>query len=133
MTVFFEAPHRIRRTLDDVSSQCVNRPIFVAREITKKNETLVVRAIQASQEWEDVPELGEFTVIVGLQNGSRTSEAVDPQEMVEMFWRLTNAAALDDELSLELVAHTFETTTADVRKVLKRHRILVMNQNSDTA
>ena len=39
--VFFEAPHKLRRTLKDLCL-FVNRPIFVAREITKIHEELIL-------------------------------------------------------------------------------------------
>lgn len=60
--VFFEAPHKLRRTLEDLVI-LVNRPIFVARELTKLHEELV---------WGTPTELllkfenpyGEFTLII---------------------------------------------------------------------
>ena len=60
--VFFEAPHKLRKTLDELSS-LVDRPIFVARELTKLHEELI---------WATPNELlmkfenphGEFTLIV---------------------------------------------------------------------
>ena len=40
--VVYEAPHRARRTLDDLRSACGDeRPIVVARELTKLHETVV--------------------------------------------------------------------------------------------
>lgn len=56
--VFFEAPHRIRKTLAELRLRLGNRPITGARELTKAHE-----------EWftDDVipQERGEFVVIVG--------------------------------------------------------------------
>lgn len=41
-TVLYEAPHRARRTLDDLRAACGDdRPIAVARELTKLHETTV--------------------------------------------------------------------------------------------
>ena len=40
VVLFFEAPHRARRTLEDVLDS-VKRPIVVGRELTKVNEELV--------------------------------------------------------------------------------------------
>src|SRR5215510_6899047 len=39
--VFFEAPHRIARTLEELASKIGNRPIFLGRELTKSHEELV--------------------------------------------------------------------------------------------
>ena len=60
--VFFEAPHKLRRTLEDLVV-LVNRPIFIGRELTKLHEELV---------WATPAELlvkfdnpyGEFTLII---------------------------------------------------------------------
>ena len=38
--IFFEAPHKLRRTLEELRL-LVNRPIFVARELTKLHEELL--------------------------------------------------------------------------------------------
>ncbi len=42
VVVFFEAPHRIERTLSDLRATVVKRPIIVCREITKIHEQLVI-------------------------------------------------------------------------------------------
>ena len=60
--VFFEAPHKVRKTLEDLDS-LVDYPIFVARELTKLHEELI---------WGSPSDLiakfhnphGEFTVII---------------------------------------------------------------------
>jgi 16S rRNA (cytidine1402-2'-O)-methyltransferase len=60
--VFFEAPHRVQKTLDELS-ELVDRPIFLARELTKLHEELL---------WSRPKDLaakfsnphGEFTLIV---------------------------------------------------------------------
>ena len=39
--VFFEAPHRIAKTLEDIASVLVDRPIVVGREMTKLHEEFI--------------------------------------------------------------------------------------------
>ncbi len=39
--VFFEAPHRIRKTLEAISTLLVDRPIIISRELTKIHEEVV--------------------------------------------------------------------------------------------
>ena len=62
--VFFEAPHRIRRTLEALSEVLEpDRTVGIARELTKAHEELVVRPIsELSQSLKEVR--GEFTVLV---------------------------------------------------------------------
>jgi 16S rRNA (cytidine1402-2'-O)-methyltransferase len=62
--VCFEAPHRITRTLAEIRSVMVERPIIVVRELTKKHEEWLQTA-------DAPPERGEFTILIG-----RTPEIV---------------------------------------------------------
>ena len=43
--VFFEAPHRVERTMGDIASKLGNRPIVAGRELTKFHESLVEQPI----------------------------------------------------------------------------------------
>jgi len=65
--VFYEAPHRILDTLSDVQAVCGDRPVVVARELTKMHEEFLrgtadeVRAELAAR-----PSVkGEITLIIG--------------------------------------------------------------------
>ena len=61
--VLYEAPHRIRDTLQDIQSIFGNRPVCIARELTKTHEELVVRPITDIINNLAEPR-GEFTVII---------------------------------------------------------------------
>jgi 16S rRNA (cytidine1402-2'-O)-methyltransferase len=64
LAVFFEAPHRIRRTLTDLSGQLrPDRQIAIGRELTKVHEELVVCTIEQHLEHFTEPK-GEFTILV---------------------------------------------------------------------
>lgn len=65
VVVFYEAPHRIRRTLQDVLEIRGDRPVLVARELTKIHQELVNSTISAALERLPNPR-GEFTVVVDL-------------------------------------------------------------------
>jgi 16S rRNA (cytidine1402-2'-O)-methyltransferase len=64
--VFFEAPHRIARTLAEARDLLGNRPIITGRELTKAHETLVEQPITAWLEANaaGASEKGEHVVIV---------------------------------------------------------------------
>jgi 16S rRNA (cytidine1402-2'-O)-methyltransferase len=62
---FFEAPHRIAATLQDVAAKLGDRPIMVARELTKVHqEFLHGTASEVAGQLQSVPK-GEFTVVIG--------------------------------------------------------------------
>jgi len=63
---FFEAPHRIAAALADLAQLAVERRVFVARELTKLHESLLLgSAAQVAQELTAADALrGEFVVVV---------------------------------------------------------------------
>jgi 16S rRNA (cytidine1402-2'-O)-methyltransferase len=113
LTVFFEAPHRIRRTLTDMASQLgPDRVIGIGRELTKTHEEMVVCPIWQHLEYFAEPR-GEFTVLV---------PAVFPPDKSD------TAAPSADQLHLELCDLTNKgvSTRRQALKVLaERHRMSV--------
>jgi 16S rRNA (cytidine1402-2'-O)-methyltransferase len=66
VVVLYEAPHRFLDTLRVMADVFGDRPICVARELTKKHEELVVRPI--CEVIESPPAArGEFTIVIGSQ------------------------------------------------------------------
>jgi 16S rRNA (cytidine1402-2'-O)-methyltransferase len=67
--VFYEAPHRIRATLSALAETLgVAREIVIARELTKRFETIHRSKLGAATAWIDADpdqQRGEFTLIVG--------------------------------------------------------------------
>ena len=64
--VFYESTHRIRKYLADVNELLADRPVFVARELTKKFETLVAgTAEEVDAFFETHSAKGEFVVVLG--------------------------------------------------------------------
>lgn len=65
--IFYEAPHRILETLEEIETICPHRPVVLARELTKLHEEFLrgsaaeVRAALAAR-----PAIkGEFTILLG--------------------------------------------------------------------
>jgi 16S rRNA (cytidine1402-2'-O)-methyltransferase len=66
--IFYEAPHRILEALEDVNTVLGNRPIALARELTKLHEE-VLRGTAASvrEQLQGVTPRGEMTLLIGRQ------------------------------------------------------------------
>lgn len=65
--MFYEAPHRLVALLEDLLSQLGNRPLQVARELTKRHEQQVGPTVEAAlAHFRATPPLGECTVVVGV-------------------------------------------------------------------
>src|SRR5262249_35110799 len=89
LAVFFEAPHRISRTLRELVDRLGgDRVIGVARELTKAHEELVIRPINAVLASLDEPR-GEFTVLLPPQASASRRGASD-----------LDVASLEQELGL---------------------------------
>jgi 16S rRNA (cytidine1402-2'-O)-methyltransferase len=77
--VLFEAPHRIRRTIDDLADACgPGRPIAIARELTKIHEEVWRGSLGEAQEWErtDDPR-GEWVLVLA---GSTPADKAPPDD-----------------------------------------------------
>lgn len=79
--VFYEAPHRIVETLEDIAEILSDRPVVVARELTKVHEEFLcgtaaeIRSVFESRNGIK----GEFTVMIGKGTG----RAVDDRPVEE--------------------------------------------------
>lgn len=91
--VFFEAPHRIRQTLEAWSQIGGDRLVAVCRELTKVHESIVVaKSIDSIDLLGEVR--GEYTVVVEASRGaSRDPIPVDEALLYDEFCRLTETAS----------------------------------------
>ncbi len=117
--VFYEAPHRISRTMDEVSEYLVESHIILCREITKVNEELV--------KWHNkqpIKELGEFVVVVGAR---KDAVDVDPDEtlVAQIFGQIADSTGLPEDAVNAMVAAHFKVSQTRARKLLKKGRILL--------
>jgi 16S rRNA (cytidine1402-2'-O)-methyltransferase len=122
--VFYEAPHRIRRTLDEVRRYLVERPILVARELTKVHEQW---SSGNSEECKGL-DRGEFVVILGQMttNGSADSQlqataAPTDVEIQQIFGELTKSAMLPSRrAAIKAVADRLGLSARAVYEALER-------------
>lgn len=88
--VFFEAPHKLQKTLTDLSLLVI-RPIFVARELTKIHEELVWASPNDLLLRFDNPH-GEFTLIIPPDSAaSETQEIPSDSEIAALVGQITES------------------------------------------
>ena len=122
--IFFEAPHRISRTIAELAIILVNRPIHVFREITKINEISVTYTNKSDTTASS--ELGEFVLIAGqVKETKPDNESVESASdtAVKMFDCLTNNNAFDEQAALALVSQAVSLEESVIRKAVKKARI----------
>lgn len=117
-SVFYEAPHRIARTLAQATEYLANRPIRVLRELSKLHEELVIWDKDAS-----VREDGEFVIVVGPV---QVVDAVEPEpdEVAILFGQIAENTNLKEDEVMNLVSHHFGISGPRTKNLVKKGRII---------
>lgn len=85
--VFYEAPHKLLRTLRDLFEALGDRRIFIVRELTKIHEEVLLTTLQGTVEkYESTPTKGEFVLVVeGYKEALAPADAgVSVEAAIEM-------------------------------------------------
>jgi 16S rRNA (cytidine1402-2'-O)-methyltransferase len=121
--IFFEAPHRLHRSLDDLS-ELVKRPIIAARELTKIHEEMVSGTPAELRAFFAAPQ-GEFTLIIpppalSEESLSDTTDA----EIDLLFGQITEIAGFGSKRdAARSVAERLGLTTKQVYEALERIKL----------
>jgi len=118
--VFYEAPHRIRPTLEDMLQAFGDRVIALGRELTKAHESLVVRPIS----WHlasPLEERGEFTVVVDRGHVTQAQPELrpSPNELARQFGQLTEDLALTRREAIRTLAKRHGLSNKEVFNLLE--------------
>ena len=99
-TVLYEAPHRLVQLLEDLQEQCGGeRPVQVARELTKRHEQQVGPTVAAAlQHFNAHKPQGEFTLVLG---GAPVALADDHDDA---YWRDALQQLIDSGISANAAA-----------------------------
>ena len=118
--VFFESPHRLRQTLEDLAHDLVDRPIYVAREVTKVHEELVIRPISAYLESLREPR-GEYVIVIPPdKNDSHSSEVPSDQQIADYFNQVVKVGLSTKRDRLRQVSDHFGLPSRTVYAALER-------------
>ena len=119
--VFFEAPHRIRASLEALRDVLGDRHIVLARELTKAHETVTrgnVSEILAGE----VDARGEYTILVSAQlERCAAPVGTDPSyDVVHEFGLLTADAEMSPRDAVSAIAERGALSKQDVYAALRR-------------
>lgn len=121
--VFFEAPHRLRKTLEELS-ELVKCQIMVGRELTKIHEEFVFGSPEELLARFESPQ-GEFTLV--LPPGAKVEAApmaTTDEDIAAMFGQLTEKGQGESKRdTARLVAEQLGLTTKVVYDALERVKI----------
>jgi 16S rRNA (cytidine1402-2'-O)-methyltransferase len=118
--VFFESPHRITSTLDDMRHVFGDRPMSISRELTKLHEE-TIRGRANTLNSADVHPKGEFTVVVGpAMPETRAATLPTDDEVQTVFYQMTNNGAVSRRRAIAETAAEFGLSTNQVYEILER-------------
>jgi 16S rRNA (cytidine1402-2'-O)-methyltransferase len=122
---FFETPHRIQATLRQVYGIFGERPIVLARELTKVHQEFLRGT--ASELGERLTEpRGEFTIIVGPAPISRDTNEMQltDEDVVREFGRITEMTGWSRRQAITEVARKSGRSAKDVYSAIERAKKL---------
>jgi 16S rRNA (cytidine1402-2'-O)-methyltransferase len=119
--IIYEAPHRVRATLEAMLTAFGDRLVGLGREITKAHETLAVRPIS----WHLLhlrEERGEFTLVVEGASGNAGADhgALDAARAVAEFGDMTNNERLGRREAIRALANKYGIPARAVFDLLEK-------------
>lgn len=120
-TILYEAPHRLLRTLSDLSEAGNgNRKASAARELTKKFEQVVRGTIdELISHFEEVPPKGEFVLVLEGAVGKEGKKVLTSEERQNRIIYLENSGMSTKEIAKTLALEWGESKKALYDEVLK--------------
>jgi 16S rRNA (cytidine1402-2'-O)-methyltransferase len=124
--VFYEAPHRVRGTLEQILANVGDYQAVVGRELTKAHEELVRGPISEVIRRLGRPR-GEFTVILDLGRtvNSNQADPADDGEMLREFGCMTINNRLTRRQAVSAVARRYQRSPNEVYALIERAKKLV--------
>jgi len=118
--VVFEAPHRIRRTLEDLKGILGDIQVIVGRELTKIHEELVRGPISNVITKLSQPK-GELTIVlyIGQKTDSMDSAPLDPSTLLREYGQITEISGLARRKALAILAKKHHLGTNEVYRLIE--------------
>ena len=122
--VFFESPHRVVSTLEELGKCLLERRICVAREMTKTHQEFRIGAAN-DPEFLSINQKGEFTLVVApVEAGSATPPDVDDDSIVAAFLAFEgNCAAGGKRRAISQVARNLGISANEVYRAIERAKL----------
>jgi 16S rRNA (cytidine1402-2'-O)-methyltransferase len=123
--VFFESPHRIRQTLEDIRTRVGDVQIVLARELTKVHENLVRGPISTVLTHANV-DTGEATIVIDIGHKpeiAQSENASDESIAIEI-GRLTNSRQMTKRQAIQSLARKHGRRPNELYEAVERAKRL---------
>ena len=105
--IFYEAPHKLKATLNDMYSYFGDREIALVRELTKIHETVLRTSLKKAIEYYEVENpRGEYVLILAGAEKVKEKQPLTLEEAVELARELVNKGVSVNEASKTIAAET---------------------------
>ena len=124
--VFFESPHRIRQTLEDIRTRVGDIRIVLARELTKVHEQLVRGPISEVLTCVNV-DTGEATIVADIGHKPETTqvEHASDQSIATEIGLLTDSGRMTKRQAIQSLARKHGRRPNDLYEAIERAKKLV--------
>ncbi len=124
LVVFFEAPHKLRKTLLELTL-LVKQPIICARELTKIHEEFVVGTAAELLERFETPQ-GEFTVMIPpIDPSLEPAAAITDEQVLVLFGQITELGASGSKRdAAREVGERLGLTARQVYDIIERNKLV---------
>jgi 16S rRNA (cytidine1402-2'-O)-methyltransferase len=118
--VFFEAPHRVRATLEAILRVVGDRPVAVGRELTKVHEELL-RGTVSNVLGRLTEERGEFTIVLAPAEGElKAAEPLPPSDqLLAMFGQMTNGGDFSRREAIGQLAERYGMSSREIYRAVE--------------
>jgi len=121
--VFFETPHRIAKMLAAMGAVLGDRPIVIARELTKLHEEIVHTTARGASLLQ-LKDRGEFTIVLAPQaEPGGAPEHIEDARLSDYFSQLTKSGVLSRRQAITATARNFGLSPNDVYARLERLKV----------
>jgi 16S rRNA (cytidine1402-2'-O)-methyltransferase len=120
--VVYEAPHRIRETLEDIVAVLgPGRPVVVARELTKIHEEFIRgTATEVLSQVQSRELKGEITLLIGA--GEARPSAAEPVDLGTRLGEIMREQKLDEKAALKVLAKEQGLAKSELYRELQRSK-----------
>jgi 16S rRNA (cytidine1402-2'-O)-methyltransferase len=125
---FFETPHRIGRTMEELGSKLGDRPIMVGRELTKAHQEFIRgTAKELSAAFDNAR--GEYTIVVGPALVVEDVPSVpDDAAIVAAFCHSTDVLGVQRRDAITALAKKHKLPSRSVYQIIERAKNMGNNQ-----
>jgi 16S rRNA (cytidine1402-2'-O)-methyltransferase len=122
--VLYEAPHRVRETLEDLRTALGDRTVAIGRELTKAHEELVVQPISTHLS-NFKNGRGEYTLVIFPADRTERNLVDTPSstDIAIEFGELTNNGVLSRRAALRSLAAKYSIPAREIFSLLERAKI----------